>query len=374
MDQNDHTKTMPDEDNFSSEKWGNKIPLQRRVYDFWLELKGERPWPSIKNLQGDKVSAFRPQSFLMDVRDVKNPTILYVGESFEGCSGGRPEKGIGLLSLGDASFFKQVCVRYTDVLTDKDLVNFEGVFVDSQSRGMAYYGCLLPMSDSDTAIDYIYGVIGWSDDTSMDQSVKDALENLLEECRLRASSLRGISGRSRDTLYDILSDCLMFYSASAHAPKVYHAILKKEKITAQRRAPMTPILKLILGKDFDKTRLTEYAAALSYATKSGINAKELPQFLKDIPGGIKGCVLAERAMRQKGIKKPLTHNLSLSAAENILKAQEANTRTQGLLEHAFDLVLARKGPLGETEILDVADVPRSVVRAAMIKAAKKQDI
>ena len=36
-------------------------------------------------------------------------------------------------------------------------------------------------------------------------------------------------------------------------------------LVVQERAPMTPVVKLVFGPDYDKTRLTEYAAVLSHA-------------------------------------------------------------------------------------------------------------
>ena len=35
-------------------------------------------------------------------------------------------------------------------------------------------------------------------------------------------------------------------------------------------APMTPVVKLVFGADYDKTRLTEYATALTHAQRIGL--------------------------------------------------------------------------------------------------------
>ena len=43
----------------------------------------------------------------------------------------------------------------------------------------------------------------------------------------------------------------------------YAELLEESGIKAQARAPMTPIVKLVFGIDYDKARLTEFAAALS---------------------------------------------------------------------------------------------------------------
>ena len=46
-------------------------------------------------------------------------------------------------------------------------------------------------------------------------------------------------------------------------------------LKAQARAPMTPVVKLVFGVHYDKTRLTEFAAALSWAKREGVAAGTL---------------------------------------------------------------------------------------------------
>ena len=58
-------------------------------------------------------------------------------------------------------------------------------------------------------------------------------------------------------------------SPSPHSgnPQEYAELLEESGVKAQARAPMTPIVKLVFGIDYDKARLTEFAAALSYAQR-----------------------------------------------------------------------------------------------------------
>ena len=51
-------------------------------------------------------------------------------------------------------------------------------------------------------------------------------------------------------------------SASKEEPEEYNELIEDSGLTVQDRAPMTPIVKLVFGHDYDKTRLTEYAAVL----------------------------------------------------------------------------------------------------------------
>ena len=55
-------------------------------------------------------------------------------------------------------------------------------------------------------------------------------------------------------------------------PEDYAELLDDAGLKAQARAPMTPVVKLVFGVDYDKTRLTEFAAALSWAQREGVAA------------------------------------------------------------------------------------------------------
>ena len=62
---------------------------------------------------------------------------------------------------------------------------------------------------------------------------------------------------------------------------------------------MTPVVKLVFGADYDKTRLTEYAAALTHAHRLGVPQGALGDFLREHDGGLKGVVKAERRLRRE---------------------------------------------------------------------------
>jgi hypothetical protein len=70
-------------------------------------------------------------------------------------------------------------------------------------------------------------------------------------------------------------------------------------LTMQQRAPLTPLVKLVFGADYDKTRITEYAAALSHAQRQGLGYGELAAFLAQAHGGLKGVVALERKLRRE---------------------------------------------------------------------------
>ena len=67
-----------------------------------------------------------------------------------------------------------------------------------------------------------------------------------------------------------------FAIATKRVPDDYAEILADAGVKGQARAPMTPIVKLVFGADYDKARLTEFAAALSYGERRADCVRRLP--------------------------------------------------------------------------------------------------
>jgi hypothetical protein len=61
---------------------------------------------------------------------------------------------------------------------------------------------------------------------------------------------------------------------------------------------MTPVVKLVFGAEYDKTRLIEFAAALAHARRRGLERGSLAAFLAETSGGLKGVVREERRLRR----------------------------------------------------------------------------
>src|SRR3546814_15397005 len=70
----------------------------------------------------------------------------------------------------------------------------------------------------------------------------------------------------------------------------FAALLDDAGLTAQDRAPMTPIVKLVFGAAYDKTRLAEYACVLGHAKEEGLRRGALAAYLDRYPGWLKGLV------------------------------------------------------------------------------------
>ena len=124
------------------------------------------------------------------------------------------------------------------------------------------------------------------------------LADRLCAAREMAEAVKSADVRSRAALYRALGQAYDFALAAEAAPDDYLEILEDAGLKAQARAPMTPIVKLIFGVDYDKTRLTEFAAALSFGRREAVEAGGLQAFLERFPGGLKGVVRFERKAKR----------------------------------------------------------------------------
>jgi hypothetical protein len=125
------------------------------------------------------------------------------------------------------------------------------------------------------------------------------LYDTLAEARELALVATSSEDRSRAALYEAVSRAYDVSLAAAETPEDFAELLEENGLTVQERAPMTPVVKLVFGADYDKTRVTEYAAALSHAHRHGVERGALKGFLLKAEGGLKGVVQAERRLRRE---------------------------------------------------------------------------
>jgi hypothetical protein len=154
--------------------------------------------------------------------------------------------------------------------------------------------------------------------------------------------------RTRTTLYRALSRAHEFAAAADAEPAAYEALLEHAGITLQLRAPMTPIVKLVFGADYDKTRLTEYAAVLSHARRVGVATGKLNAFLEGYEGGIKGVVKAERAAKLAAA--PAAARDPLAAMEDMPVLAEVTLDTE-LAAGEYVVLLARVVDGGTLDVI-----------------------
>lgn len=130
------------------------------------------------------------------------------------------------------------------------------------------------------------------------------LQECLAEARRLAEAAQSAEVRSRAALYHAISRAYDVSLAAEREPEAFAALLEEHAIAAPPRAPMTPVVKLVFGSDYDKSRLAEYAAVLAFAHREDIEAGALAGFLANSLGGVKGVVAQERALRRESAATP----------------------------------------------------------------------
>jgi hypothetical protein len=190
------------------------------------------------------------------------------------------------------------------------------------------------------------------------------LADRLWAARESAEVCKQADGRSRAALYRALDMAYDFAVAARRVPDEYAEILDDAGVKTQARAPMTPIVKLVFGVDYDKTRLTEFAAALSNAERREIDFGGFKAFIEEAEGGLKGLVAAERRARRPD--KPAEDRAELGRAK--LRQAEAMALADLPTNQEFALVVTRRNAAGVHEVValvsDEAMLDRALRRAA----------
>lgn len=325
-----------------------------RAYNYWVSLLNGRPYPSIGDVDPHTLDDFGGNSVLLDFsQDAQDPHIAFLGRELrEECE---LDNDIRLISQVPArSLLSRLTDHYMQIIANRAPIGFEAEFVGRRGQNTLYRGILMPLSSNGDSIDFIYGVINWKE--LADHSTANALESEVDRAIAAAPSVadcpvwadgpnaeldgaeeNGLSlslwpdeeatavavlpdeasladrlflarecaeqahageQRSRAGLYRALGQAYDFALAAETDPGGYAELLADAGIKIQARAPMTPIAKLVFGAGYDKTRLTEFAAALSWARREGLAHGTLAGALEAHDGGLKGVVQAERRARR----------------------------------------------------------------------------
>ena len=180
----------------------------------------------------------------------------------------------------------------------------------------------------------------------MPESLADWLASARDQAALAHSS----EDRTRSALYEAIGRAWDFALAAAEAPDDYAEMIADAGLTMQERAPLTPLVKLVFGAGYDKTRITEYAAVLGHAQRLGLPQGTLGRFLTEAAGGLKGVIAAERRLRREENGK--TARPAPMPLEDALRSLEP--RPLAALEaigEEFALIMVRRLPSGELALL-----------------------
>jgi hypothetical protein len=214
-----------------------------------------------------------------------------------------------------------------------------------------------PLADADEAASQVE-----EEEPVIELDTEAGLADRLWAARESAEVCKQADGRSRVALYRALAMAYDFAVAAKRVPDDYAEILDDAGVKTQQRAPMTPIVKLVFGIDYDKTRLTEFAAALSYAEREHVDFGGFQDFLDQAEGGLKGLVAAERKARRPD--KPTEDRVEIAKAA--LRAAPPIPLAQLPTNEEFALVLTRRNANGIHEVVEL------VADAAMLERALRR--
>jgi hypothetical protein len=325
-----------------------------RAYNYWVSLLAGRAYPAIHDVDPHNIEDFGPHSVLLDFsRDAEDPEIAFLGRAL------RAECGLDatirqISGVPSRSLLSRLTDHYLQIIANRAPIGFEAEFVSQRGHNTLYRGILMPLSSDGESIDFIYGVINWKEMADADTASvlatqveaavaatpaplaalgadslvwadgpnadfvetapvpqpplddgtlslwpdEPALADRLSAARFCAEEAKGADQRSHHALYRALGHAYDFAIAAADAPDDYAEMLEDAGIKAQARAPMTPIVKLVFGAQYDKTRLTEFATILSWAQREDIAPGALAARIEGLEGGLKAIVAAERAARR----------------------------------------------------------------------------
>ncbi len=372
-----------------------------RLRDYWNTLRGGQQFPSRANFRMEAVTGLGPHAFALDLSAGNDdPVCRFVGKALtDDC--GQDFTLKPLSAVPPHTLLAEVARRYTDVVDKKTHVEFAEGFVGADGSTALFRGAMLPFSEDGQTLDFIVGAITYkekspettlaavptpgpaADTARADEGAAVAasavghvsglprLSQSLEECQALAREVVQADSKSRQTLYRALESAYAFYFECEANPDAYAELRTAAGIGLQARAPFTPIVKLVFGIDYDKTRLSEYATALCYAQRNARTAETVKSFIETHEGGIKGCVKVERAARraEKGAKRD-----DLELAKGILRQTPAigqiTDATPGKAE--FVVMLGRRAmdDGGTIHVLRVLDEKRSAVEAIVKRTAK----
>jgi len=186
-----------------------------------------------------------------------------------------------------------------------------------------------------------------------------ALADRLWAARETAEAVKAGEGRTRSALYRALALAYDFAVAAQENAQDYAELLEESGVKAQARAPMTPIVKLVFGIDYDKARLTEFAAALSYAQRQQIALGEFQRFIEQQSGGLKGLVAAEREARRPQPKADTKGEVARAK----LRSAPSLSLAEVPASEEFAVIVTRRGADGRHEPVAIIDDETLVERA-----------
>jgi hypothetical protein len=378
-----------------------------RAYNYWASLLRGREFPSVTDLDPASLDDFGPHSVLLDfTKDKENPRLRFIGKALrEEC--GLSTADLKIDQVPSRSLISRLTDHFFEIIANRAPIGFEAEFVSQRGNNTMYRGILMPLSADGRSIDYIYGVINWKeladpefeaqlaleagqtlqpvpvdavsaavaptsepqgDDTASFELPADAgLFDRLAVARDAAEAASSADGRSRGALYAALGITYDFYLASLDDAEAYAEILEDAGLTAQQRAPLTPVAKLVFGAGYDKARLTEFVAALSHGVRCNVAFGGFAEFIA-ANDGLKGLVRAEREARRLDKQAPKVDRAESARVQ--LRAAPAIAHVACATAEEFVLLVARRSSGDTVEVVGSVPHAQNLLDSALRRLKK----
>ena len=382
--------------------------MQVRAYNQWVSLLKGRDYPAVDDLNPATNLDFGAHGVLLDFTGgrVDDPAIRFLGRAL------RDECGLDhriarISQVPARSLLSRLTDHYLQIIANQAPIGFEAEFISTRGHNTMYRGILMPFSSDGVTIDFVYGVINWkemvgeveqaqlhaelaaaalstpapkvdvpaqiwadgpsasmelppADPLGSDRPAGgDMLADRLAVARESAASAQAADERSHAALLRALGQTHDFALAAGRDPAGTDALLAAAGLKRQTRAPLTPLLKLVFGADYDKARLAKFATVLAEAAHVGVGMGGLQTFLEERPGRVR----IGRAMRHLPAAVPADVALRDRTALATLRLDVA-ARPGELL-----VLVARAGEGGAVDVLGAIDAdPELTARAALAVA------
>lgn len=371
-----------------------------RAYNYWASLLRGREFPAIQDLNPEEIDDFGPNSVLLDFTDDReSPKLRFIGDILrEECGIGEGE--VDFDDIPSRSLLSRLTDHFFEIIANRAPIGFEAEFTSRRGHNTMYRGILMPLSADGSTIDFIYGVINWKElvEPEIEADIISSAVNFAhappagataeailfaedEEgeapgqgaelgdfvhfARASADRLAAANERSRVALYRALSAAYNVHLAALGDERGYAELLVDQGIKVQARAPMTAVVKLVFGADYDKARVTEFSAALAFAARQEVGFGAFADFVAGFDGGLKALVKSEREARRTETDAPRVDRAAAKREKLRAAAALAAVSIDIPGDDEFVLLVARREAAGRLEVVGAVRQDEKLVDRAL---------
>lgn len=295
-------------------------PSERRrhasVYNYWLSIRGDRPFPTVRDLDPLELSDAGPSSFLLELTGAgEDAEIRHVGLMLR--AGADVDK---VSEVAEPSVLHCARQRLAEVAATRAAVAFEDEF-GAAERSTRCWVTLLPFSSTGEVVDYVYGFVslrGQSASVDEDcesegvnameqveqveqveqaedvEQVEDSAEgdaeaaaepieepaaeaaftgvlaDRLAETRAMAEEARLARLRVETSLCEALSAAYDFASDAEGDANEYLRLVDAHGLKIQLRSPMAPVVRLAFDGTCDEATIADLETVMDWALRSNM--------------------------------------------------------------------------------------------------------